>query len=89
MSFADLLNEYNIERIDLLQIDTEGYDSEIIRGLDFSKIKPSFIHFEHGEGVMSKEDFSEVLDILHRNGYEIAMEPNDVTAYQMDAIIDF
>ena len=38
--FDELLNQHQIERIDLLQIDTEGYDAEIITHIDFERVKP-------------------------------------------------
>lgn len=41
-----LLEKYNIHQIDLLQIDTEGYDFEIIKMFDLTQIKPELIVFE-------------------------------------------
>lgn len=38
---------YGIDKIDLLAIDTEGYDYEIIKSIDFDKHQPSLILFEH------------------------------------------
>ena len=32
--------------MDLLQIDTEGYDYEILRTIDFSRLRPRFINYE-------------------------------------------
>ncbi len=38
--------KYKIKRIDLLQIDTERYDYDIIKQIDFSLIKPRMICYE-------------------------------------------
>ena len=56
VSLGELIEVHEIDTIDLLQIDTEGYDSEIILGLDFERVKPAVIHFKHGlaVGIMSR-----------------------------------
>lgn len=90
MPLNELLESHRVAEIDLLQIDTEGYDSEIIRNLDFGTIKPRIIHFEHGlpAKIMSRQTFLSVSEVLHRNGYEIAIEHYDATAYQPSIIVD-
>ena len=90
ISLNDLLKKHQVAKIDLLQIDTEGHDSEIILNLDFKVIKPKIIHFEHGlsKGIMSKEEFSTVTEVLHNNGYELWMDKYNVTAYQLNVIIE-
>ena len=90
ISFDELLKNYQITKIDLLQIDTEGYDSEIILNINYDNIKPSIINFEHGlqNGIMSNETFSKVIDLLHKNGYEIVIEKNNATAYQLFSLLD-
>ncbi|MCX6157516.1 MAG: FkbM family methyltransferase [Ignavibacteriae bacterium] len=91
ISFKELIEQNNIENIDLLQIDTEGYDAEIISNIDFNSIKPKLIHFEHGmrEGVMSRSTFDNVSAILHKNGYEIIIEPFDALAYNLNTFYDY
>ena len=37
ISMDSLFRNLEIDRLDLLQIDTEGYDAEIIREIDFKK----------------------------------------------------
>jgi FkbM family methyltransferase len=46
ISFMSLCKEYNITEIEYLQIDTEGFDSEIIKMIDLNKIKIDYIRFE-------------------------------------------
>jgi len=90
VSLDQLLKDHQITRIDLLHTDTEGYDAEIILNIDFDSVKPGIIRFEHGlrEGIMSKETFLRLTDVLHRNGYELALEDYDATAYQPSIIVD-
>lgn len=88
ISLDDLINQNNISSIDLLQIDTEGYDAEIILNIDFTKFKPSIINFEYYvPNTMSKETYDNIISLLHKNGYEIWLEINDITAYQRDLFI--
>lgn len=45
--FDDLVKKYNINEIEYLFIDTEGYDYKIIKSIDFNKIKITKIKFEY------------------------------------------
>lgn len=91
ISFGQLLKNHQIRKIDLLQIDTEGYDAEIILNIDFAFIKPSIIRFEHGlpDRIMSKETFTKLIELLHENNYELAFENYDATAYQRNIFLDY
>ena len=88
-SLDELLKTHALTRLDLLQIDTEGYDAEIIDGIDFNVTRPRIVRFEHGRlRSMSKETFQHIRARLHGAGYELMIEPFDVTAYQPDIILD-
>jgi FkbM family methyltransferase len=88
MSFDELIVQNNISYIDLLQIDTEGYDYQIIKMINFNQIKPCIIRFEHlvQHGFMSKNVLRECLTHLYDNGYFISMEKNDAIAYLPEKI---
>jgi FkbM family methyltransferase len=43
---SDLLDKYNISQIDFLSIDTESYDLEVVKGIDFNKVKIDLICIE-------------------------------------------
>jgi FkbM family methyltransferase len=43
----DLMHECGVDELDLLQIDTEGFDFKIIKTLDFTKSRPQVINYEH------------------------------------------
>ena len=88
ISLENLIKDYKIKNLDLLQIDTEGYDSEIILNINFNKIKPSIINFEYYiPNTMSKETFNQILKVLNENDYEIWQEINDITAYQRNLFV--
>lgn len=82
-SLSELLDEHAIDHLDLLQIDTEGYDREIVRGIDFGRIRPTIIRFEHriADQMMTREQFGELASLLHEQGYELIVERHDATAY--------
>ena len=68
--FNDLLEDIN--EMDLLLIDTEGYDGEIIKMFPFHKLKPKLIRFESKHiGII---DLDLVLNILQKNGYLISRD---------------
>ena len=47
VTFNELVRKHNVRKIDLLHIDTEGYDDEIIKSIDFTKIRPNIILYEN------------------------------------------
>tara|TARA_B100002019_G_scaffold115210_1_gene99114 strand:- start:3747 stop:5216 length:1470 start_codon:yes stop_codon:yes gene_type:complete len=75
LTFTDLLSKYNIDSIDLLQIDAEGYDGELICSINFDQIKPKFIRYEdrHVQRVYEQKltsvSSSDVTNYLAKNGY--------------------
>ncbi len=67
ISPASLLKEYKIDKIDLLQIDTEGFDFEVIKMFEIEKTKPHFISFESLH--FSEEDKKACMEYLGARGY--------------------
>jgi len=88
ISMENLFRDQEIDHLDLLQIDTEGYDSEIIKQIDFKHIKPSLIHFEHGlkDGTMDGVIISEVIALLNEYNYDVIVEDYNATAYLRELI---
>lgn len=97
MTFKELCDKHNVSHIRFLQIDTEGYDSEIIRSIDFDKIKIDFIKYEiweHGAENFSKygdkakeygaEGIKIVEKILSGMGYKFQRDKHDMIAYVED-----
>lgn len=69
ISTASLLKQYNIEKIDWLQIDTEGFDFEVIKMFRIEETKPTVISYENMH--LSEEEKKNCIDHLTRNGYKI------------------
>jgi FkbM family methyltransferase len=83
ISFMDLVEQENITKLHLLQIDAEGYDIEIINSIDFNRIKPYIINFEHRwkYNLTLESEIFKTLSMLIDNGYKILLDPNDALAY--------
>jgi FkbM family methyltransferase len=47
LTFASLCRRYGVETVDLIVIDTEGYDWEILRSIDLALHRPRLVVFEH------------------------------------------
>lgn len=67
LTFQELVDKYQIQHFDLLHIDTEGYDYEILKMVDFSLYHPSMIMFEHIH--LSVDDYRNALKLLKNAGY--------------------
>ena len=78
-TIEDLMIKHNFKSIELLQIDTEGFDFEIIKTINFSVIKPTMISFENMH--LSRSDVIECEKLLKTNGYIIYNKGRDSIAY--------
>ena len=45
-ALSSLLDEHRLGAVDLFSLDVEGYEVEVLRGLDFSRHAPRFILVE-------------------------------------------
>ncbi len=81
--FNDLLKQEGVSKLDLLQIDTEGYDFEIIYSIDFSIVKPSILSFEHGvkSNIHDSASLLEMINYLSSFGYKFWFDDFDMVAY--------
>jgi FkbM family methyltransferase len=86
VSILKFLELSEIKSLDLLIVDTEGYDFEILSSLLDTSLRPRIIRFEHGvrNEIMSKSQFSEICRRLNLSGYQIIAESYDATAYILD-----
>jgi FkbM family methyltransferase len=69
ISSTSLLKQYGIEKIDWLQIDTEGFDYEVIKMFQIEHTKPTVISYENMH--LSESDKKSCIDYLMNNDYKI------------------
>jgi FkbM family methyltransferase len=63
-TLTSILEDQNLTEIDLLSVDVEGYESEVLAGLDFSRFRPKHI-------VIEDSGTADLKGILGLHGYEI------------------
>ena len=79
LTFEKLLEKYQCHQVDMIHVDTEGYDYEVIKMIDFDVIRPKAILYEHihlHDGL--KE---ESVRYLKEKGYETVELDNDILAF--------
>ncbi|MCR9257621.1 MAG: FkbM family methyltransferase [Alphaproteobacteria bacterium] len=67
---SDVLAAHGVTEIDLLNIDVEGYESQVLAGLDFDRHKPARIVCEH-HGTIEEILASDVYTTLKNHGYRL------------------
>lgn len=93
MTFTELCTKYGITNIHYLQIDTEGYDVEIIKSIDFKKVSIDMIKYENWKfkencfkryGEKSKlygiNGMRDVAILLESHGYKLTDFDSDTLA---------
>jgi len=78
ITFYDLLQKYNYSEIDMLHIDTEGFDYKILRSVDFSKYNIRLVIFE-GEW-MTPSELKEIIQYLRKFKYRMYRSGIDYAA---------
>jgi FkbM family methyltransferase len=77
-SLTQLVKDHDLFGLDYLQIDTEGFDDEIIKMIDFSIIKPKLIKFESVH--LSQSQKYDTASLLKAQGYKLIDERRDMIA---------
>ena len=83
LTFEELCDRHGAERVDLLVVDTEGYDWELIRTIDFERRRPELLIYEHFH--LAPEDRAEAAATLERAGYSTMEEGFDTFCLADDA----
>lgn len=78
LTLETLFTKYKLEKIDILQIDTEGFDGEIVRmALDLPHI-PECINFEHVH--LNDVERTELFKLLSERGFGWAHDQSNTIA---------
>lgn len=83
LSFAKLVHDFNVRRIDVVLIDAEGYDYEILKQIDFHRFHPHVIIYErchldettkrHARQILDDAGY-DVHDVLSMNCVAVARQ---------------
>lgn len=79
ITFQGIIDRYGLEKIDLLHIDTEGYDFEIIKMIPWMKYHPGIIYYEHKH--LSQKDRDDCHLFLIEKGYRISVQQQDTICF--------
>lgn len=79
ITFATLFKETGIRRVDMLQVDAEGYDDEILRLFEVSSRRPSIVRFEHKH--LDPTDYGQTVGMLVDLGYRFTICEESTLAY--------
>lgn len=82
MTFQALLSKYGVDKLDILMIDTEGYDFEILKMIDFGAMCPAIIQFEQTN--LTPADRVACYKMLVEKGYRLGQHQRDIIAYRAE-----
>jgi FkbM family methyltransferase len=83
LTFDSLCAKHGLERVDLLLVDTEGYDYEVLRHIDFEVHRPALVIYEHYH--LTENDQTRCETELQGAGYETMAEGFDTWCLRSDA----
>ena len=78
MTFDALCQKHSVGQIDLIHIDTEGYDFQIIKLIDFDRYQPTLVIYEHKH--LSDDDQADCRSYLESKGYQAIEDGRDTLA---------
>ncbi|HEY4366144.1 MAG TPA: FkbM family methyltransferase [Steroidobacteraceae bacterium] len=78
MPVDQLLAKHAVRHFDVLCVDTEGFDLEILKLMDFDRFKPEVVLFESKN--LSDNDYVQAKDLLRKYGYRLYWDRGDTLA---------
>lgn len=78
ISFDHLCDRNGLDTVDMIQIDTEGYDLHILRMIDLARRRPDIVVFEHLH--LNREERDEAAARFTAHDYELVSDGMDTMA---------
>jgi FkbM family methyltransferase len=82
LTFDSLMRKHGAESLDLLLVDTEGFDWEILRGIDFERWRPRLVIYEHYH--LTAADQADAVATFSGHGYGTLEEHFDTFCLRTD-----
>lgn len=74
LTFDSLLKKHNINKVDLLMIDVEGYDAVLLKNFPYHITKPKLVRAEHTHIFHNNNTIEEMESFLIEQGYECFLD---------------
>lgn len=71
-SLSSILDQHKIDVVDLLSLDVEGYETEVLMGLDFDRHRPHFMLIE----VRSRHKIEQIIGDLYQPVAVLSIRPH-------------
>ncbi len=84
LTFDSLCTRHGLESLDLVHIDTEGYDFEVIKLIDLDRLRPRIVMFENYH--MDPDTHDACLAHLRRHGYEHLSDGMDTICLRVEGL---
>ena len=81
LTFDSICARNDVATIDLVQMDTEGYDFEVIKLIDLDRYRPKLLMFEHLH--LAPADYEACLRRLRSHGYEDISDTMDTVCLRV------
>lgn len=79
---SEIIDQAGFDDIDIFVIDTEGYDAEVVRQIDFARFNPHTIIFEYTH--LPPEELYSVSELLREKGFvDIRIDHQDLLATKL------
>ncbi len=78
LSFETLLERHAVERIDLLILDTEGYDATLLHSFPWRRFRPRLVLYEHDH--LDGRERKATEQLLRELGYELSWSRTNTVA---------
>jgi FkbM family methyltransferase len=75
LPFDSIVERSGEREVDLIQIDTEGYDFEVLKMIDFDRWLPAIVNFEHIH--LTTDAYIQAVDLLISHGYRTVVHGVD------------
>lgn len=76
----ELAKKHNVKKVNLLLLDTEGFDYEILKTVDLNELDIDMIVFEHRHLDAATQD--EAIQGLKEHGYAVFKDDHDTVAFK-------
>lgn len=84
LTFEDLCRKHALTRLDLVHVDTEGYDYEVLKQVDLGRWAPAVVLYEHKH--LRPDERTAAERLLEEHGYDRVSDDTDTLAVRRTSL---